>query len=136
MTAMKQTLLMETLLGQTRLAVIEDGELCELYCERPDGEHVCGNIYLGRVENVLPGMNAAFVDIGLKKNGFLYAGDIRLDLRSDPALADRLGKERVDARLRPGQEVLDAARSTYLGTEYSGESDRRPKAGLLKKTNI
>ena len=38
--------------------------------------------------------------------------------------------------LRGGQEVLDTARSTYLGTEYSGEADRRPKAGLLKKTNI
>lgn len=38
--------------------------------------------------------------------------------------------------LRGGQEVLDAARSTYLGTEYSGPADRRPKAGLIKKTNI
>jgi len=38
--------------------------------------------------------------------------------------------------LRGGQEVLDAARSTYLGTEYSGPADRRPKTGLLKKTNI
>ncbi|MBQ1562100.1 MULTISPECIES: hypothetical protein [Caulobacter] len=50
--------------------------------------------------------------------------------------AHLMGQRGQKRGLRGGQEVLDAARSTYLGTEYSGESDRRPKAGLLKKTNI
>ena len=47
-----------------------------------------------------------------------------------------MGQSGQKRGLRGGQEVLDNARSTYLGTEYSGEADRRPKAGLLKKTNI
>ncbi len=47
-----------------------------------------------------------------------------------------MGQSGQKRGLRGGQEVLDTARSTYLGTEYSGDSDRRPKAGLLKKTNI
>ena len=50
--------------------------------------------------------------------------------------AQVLGQPGQKRGLRGGQEVLDTARSTYLGTEYSGEADRRPKAGLLKKTNI
>ncbi len=50
--------------------------------------------------------------------------------------AHLMGQPGQKRGLRGGQEVLDTARSTYLGTEYSGESDRRPKAGLLKKTNI
>ena len=50
--------------------------------------------------------------------------------------AQVMGQSGQKRGLRGGQEVLDTARSTYLGTEYSGEADRRPKAGLLKKTNI
>jgi hypothetical protein len=50
--------------------------------------------------------------------------------------AQIIGQPGQKRGLRGGQEVLDTARSTYLGTEYSGEADRRPKAGLLKKTNI
>ena len=73
---MKQTLLMERVMDQTRLAVIEQGALCELYVRRPDSENLSGNIYLGRVENVLPGMNAAFVDIGLHENGLIHASNM------------------------------------------------------------
>ena len=50
--------------------------------------------------------------------------------------AHLMGQSGQKRGLRGGQEVLDAARSTYLGTEYSGQSDRRPKAGLIKKTEI
>lgn len=84
--------------------MIEDGRTRELYYERPGMEKLAGNIYLGRVENVLPGMNAAFVDIGLDKNGFLYAGDIRIDTRSEHGLADQLsrGAHREDDSSRPG----------------------------------
>ena len=51
-------------MDQTRLAVIEDGRLMELHVERPDAENLTGNVYLGRVEQVVPGMNAAFIDLG------------------------------------------------------------------------
>lgn len=104
--AVKQILLMERVMDQTRLAVIEDGALCELYEQRPSGENLSGNIYLGRVENVLPGMNAAFVDIGMEKKGFLAAGDIRLFSQGDRALSTMLGKARIEKLVRPGQQVL------------------------------
>ena len=103
---MKRVLLMERVMDQTRLAIVEDGLLCELYRQTPGGEYLSGNIYLGRVENVLPGMNAAFVDIGMEKNGFLGAGDIRLFAQNDRALATLLGKARIEQLVRPGQQLL------------------------------
>ena len=103
---MKHTLLMECVLDETRLAVIEDGALCELILRQPDSEELTGNIYLGRVENVLPGMNAAFVDIGLDKNAFLYAGDIQLDSRDAQELASQLNAVRIQKMVHPGQQVL------------------------------
>jgi ribonuclease G len=59
---------------ENRVAILEDGELAELYIERE--ERVIGSIYKGKVQNVLPGMGAAFVDIGLGRNAFLYVDDI------------------------------------------------------------
>ena len=107
---MATEILMDSLKGETRVAVVEDGELAEFLLERADSVKLAGNIYLGRVENVLPGMNAAFVDIGLAKNGFLYAGDMRMDRRDFGADADKVGAE-LDSRtitqlVRRGQEVL------------------------------
>lgn len=102
---MKQILLMERVMDQTRLAVIEEGQLCELYHRHPNDENLSGNIFLGRVENVLPGMNAAFVDIGMEKNGFLNAGDIPLFAQGDRALAGMLGRARIEKLVRPGQQL-------------------------------
>jgi ribonuclease G len=59
--------------------MLEDGELVELYVEDQDSQQTLGSIYRGRVVNVLPGMHAAFVDIGIEKNAFLYFGDINAD---------------------------------------------------------
>lgn len=64
---------------QTRVALMVDGETDELLIEKRGQGRLVGNIYKGRVQNVLPGMQAAFVDIGLERNAFLYAGDIQLD---------------------------------------------------------
>ena len=62
-------------ISENRLALVEDGELVELYIERRNHRRMVGNIYKGRVANVLPGMQAAFIDIGLEKNCFLYVKD-------------------------------------------------------------
>ncbi|ANE47175.1 ribonuclease [Paenibacillus swuensis] len=62
--------------NQTEVALLENGMLAEYYVERPSGRTVAGNIYRARVVNVLPGMQAAFVDIGLRKNAFLYVDDL------------------------------------------------------------
>ncbi|HWQ57896.1 MAG TPA: Rne/Rng family ribonuclease [Clostridia bacterium] len=64
---------------QTRVVLAEDGAPSEVYIERRGRERLVGNIYKGKVQNVLPGMQAAFVDIGLERNAFLYAGDIQTD---------------------------------------------------------
>lgn len=114
---MKQTLLMERVAGQTRLAVIEDNALCELYYQRPDTENLSGNIYLGRVENVLPGMNAAFVDIGMEKNGFLAAGDARLFAQGDRELAQTLGKVRIEQVAKAGKTLLVQAVKSQPGAK-------------------
>ena len=103
---MKRELVLERVQAQTRLAVLEDGRLCEIYYERGDKTKLTGNIYAGRVQNILPGMNAAFVDIGLKKNAFLYAGDICFDTRDQAELKDQLEKKRIEAMLRPGQMIV------------------------------
>lgn len=60
---------------ETRMAIVTDGQLSGFELERPSHSHLVGNIYSGKVQNVLPGMQAAFVDIGFKKNAFLYIGD-------------------------------------------------------------
>lgn len=74
---------------ETRAAVTENGILTELYIERPKGLGVSGNIYKGKVERVLPGMEAAFVDIGLMKSAFLYVNDFYDDFYELEGLVDR-----------------------------------------------
>src|SRR5262249_20730168 len=74
--AAKRELLVSAGVTERRVAVLEDDKVAEVYLERPDRRSIAGNIYLGTVDNVLPGMEAAFVDIGLEKNGFLYVDEI------------------------------------------------------------
>ncbi|WP_139249965.1 Rne/Rng family ribonuclease [Lutispora thermophila] len=96
--------------GQTRVAVLEDNELVEIYMEGQEGQSIVGNIYKGLVENVLPGMGAAFIDIGTGKNAFLYVKDVLPDLSSYDAVSS-VGSEsnrsqRIEDYLKAGQEVL------------------------------
>jgi ribonuclease G len=74
--AAKRELLVSVDVGEQRVAVLEDDKVAEVYLERPEKRSIAGNIYLGQVDNVLPGMEAAFVEIGLEKNGFLYVDEI------------------------------------------------------------
>ncbi len=74
--AAKRELLISVDVGEQRVAIIEDDRVAEVYLERPERRSIAGNIYLGVVDNVLPGMEAAFVEIGLEKNGFLYVDEI------------------------------------------------------------
>src|SRR5215212_5944653 len=64
---------------ETRVALVENGHIAEFYLERKKDKGVVGNIYKGRVVRVLPGMQAAFVDIGLEKAAFLYVSDVVYD---------------------------------------------------------
>src|SRR5687767_14069058 len=73
---MKRELLINAGTRETRVAILEDGKLVELLVDRPDNRRMVGDIYLGRVEAVLPGIQAAFVDIGTEKSAFLHASDL------------------------------------------------------------
>ena len=76
---MVNELIINTRLHETRVALIENGVVVELHIERKTGQELMGNIYRGRVVRVLPGMQAAFVDIGLDRTAFLYVSDVHKD---------------------------------------------------------
>ena len=73
---MKKEIFINESMGETRIAIQEDGQIVEVYIERQDKQRMVGNIYKGKVENVLPGMQAAFVDIGYELNAFLPFSEI------------------------------------------------------------
>src|SRR6201992_3936477 len=111
---MKKTILVSAERGETRVAVLEakakgsQANVAELYMERRGRRSIVGNIYKGKVDNVLPGMEAAFVDIGLERNGFLHVDEIVL---ADGARAPRGGRgrakgARINELIKPGQEIL------------------------------
>ena len=122
----------------SQIAVLEGRALIEHYVSRTqdDATQIDGNIYLGRVQNVLPGMEAAFVDIGTPKNAVLYRGDVRYD-REDLLPADntpesggdearqakgaRASRQGADARieqlLRPGQSIVCQVTKNPIGTK-------------------
>jgi ribonuclease E len=102
----------------TQIAVLEGRTLIEHYVSRPadDTTQIDGNIYLGRVQNVLPGMEAAFVDIGTPKNAVLYRGDLRYD-EDDVALA---GEE--DTRLASGRPSGPAREARIEQLLHTGQS--------------
>jgi ribonuclease E len=89
--------------GHTHIAVLEGRNLVEHTLATPSGnESIDGNIYVGRVQNVLPGMEAAFVDIGTPKNGVLYRGDVAFD----KADVESGGRPKIERMLKNGQTVL------------------------------
>jgi ribonuclease G len=98
--AAKRELVVSVDVGEQRVAVLEDGRVAEVYLERPDRRSIAGNIYLGQVDNVLPGMEAAFVEIGLEKNGFLYVDEI-----VGPELERGHGRKIQDL-ISKGQQIL------------------------------
>src|ERR1041385_6187657 len=92
--------------GRNHKGLADDYRIAELYIERRGGRSIVGNIYKGKVDNVLPGLEAAFVDIGLDKNGFLHADDIVMP-GVEVARRGRGGKgQRISELLKPGQEIV------------------------------
>lgn len=91
--------------GRIQIAVLEDGVLVEHYVAKAQDASLIGNVYLGRVQNVLPSMEAAFVDIGRGRNAVLYSGEVDWDA----AAAEGEGKNqarRIELALKPGDRVL------------------------------
>jgi ribonuclease G len=135
---------------ETRVAVQERNLLTELYLERHRHRSIVGSVYKGTVTNVLPGMQAAFVDIGLSKDAFLYAGDYTANLTdaghamlsgaeddADPDADSEEGEEPkreatgpIEEMLSRNQEVLVQVSKESLGTKGAGSrpSSRFPGA--------
>ena len=104
---------------QIRIGVLEDRQLVEYYVERTNEERVIGNIYKGRVANVLPGIQAAFVDIGLEKNAFLYVGDMYNFKHNseDEVVYEAIAKTSIKDILHVGQEILVQVVKESMGTK-------------------
>jgi ribonuclease G len=98
--------------GEQTVAVLEDGKPAEVYLGRPERRSVAGNIYKGVVDNVLPGMEASFVDIGLQRNGFLYVDEIVV-----PELEGKRHGKRIQELISRGEEVLVQAVKDPMGTK-------------------
>jgi len=135
---MKREIVVNSSMVETRVAVLEDGHLAELMIADARNAGLAGNIYKGRVLKILPGMQAAFVDIGLSKDAFLYVRDIYEDLEdyeqiltageesegeerlpppSPPKRPPRQGQPSIDELLQEGQEVLVQVAREPLGTK-------------------
>ncbi|HJO47783.1 MAG TPA: Rne/Rng family ribonuclease, partial [Candidatus Scalindua sp.] len=98
---------------ESRIAILEDGVLEELYIERFSREQIAGNIYKGRIVNVEPSIEAAFVNIGISRNGFLHVSDVKNYRRngeeqsdSDSTAKTKENKSRIKTLISPDQEVL------------------------------
>jgi ribonuclease G len=103
---------------ETRAALLEDGVVCELFVERESQRGLVGNIYKGTVSRVLPGMEAAFIEIGLERTAFLHASDAAaaVELDEPPAEAAPAAR-RIEEMLREGQEVLVQVQKEPFGTK-------------------
>lgn len=93
---MKKEIIVNRTLEETKVAVLEDGRLCDIFIERRESEKILNNIYKGKVQNIVPGLNSAFVDIGFGKSAYLGAADI---------VAAR-GEHSIENMLEDAQEVM------------------------------
>jgi ribonuclease G len=126
----KKKIVINTNAFQTRVALIEKGELAEIFIEQTDQKNLIGNIYKGIVTRVLPGMNSAFIDIGLVRSAFLFGGDV-LDPEEEPKLDINLeffetqdeytrikaNKKPIEKILREGQEIIVQISKEPLGSK-------------------
>src|SRR5215213_3451779 len=109
---MKKTILVSADRGETRVAVLESKskggkrDVAELYIERRGRRSIVGNIYKGKVDNVLPGMEAAFVDIGLERNGFLHVDEIVLPGGEQAPKRGRGNGKKISELIKSGQEIV------------------------------
>jgi ribonuclease G len=116
---------------ETRLAILEDDQLAEIYYERENEYTLAGSVYKGRVTRVLPGMQSAFVDIGLERDAFLYVTDfLEMEDQEDTDEVERASAQGNTVRQQPTAQAQDHSR-TDQGRPEQGRADRqsRPDRG-------
>lgn len=118
---MYREILIQVAEDETKVAVLEEGQLAEIYVERGLDQRLVGNIYKGVVKNVLPGMQAAFVDIGLEKNAFLYVEDVLTNIHGlDGELqgdSTELTQPNIRDLVKEGQEIVVQIAKEPIGTK-------------------
>ncbi|MFA5038513.1 MAG: Rne/Rng family ribonuclease [Candidatus Omnitrophota bacterium] len=104
---------------EKRVAILEDGKLENYFVERPQDRTILGNIYKGRVETIVPSVGAAFVNVGMEKNGFLYLNDtLALAMEEEGVeLKEGNGKRPENAPLKEGQELIVQITKEPFGTK-------------------
>jgi ribonuclease G len=130
--SMKREILINATQRETRVAILEDDQLVELLVDRPEARRMVGDIYLGKVEAVQPGLQAAFVDIGTEKSAFLHASDLVFDEEPDDEDADEDGDEDVRARngrakAPPIQDVLKRGQQLIVQVSKEPISTKGPR---------
>ena len=129
---MQKELIISTTSQETKIAILEDDELVEYYIERHRSQGIVGNIYKGKVTKVLPGMQSAFVDIGLERDAFLYVSDFFEDTEEYDKIVSTVEDE--VAQLQDGAACLRhtcsrlpaaASGSTYARSRPDRSHSRR-----------
>ena len=128
---MKREILINATQRETRVAILEDDQLVELLVDRPDARRMVGDIYLGKVEAVQPGLQAAFVDIGTEKSAFLHASDLVFDEGDDEDTeeeGDDDGRGRNGrAKAPPVQDVLKRGQQLIVQVSKEPISTKGPR---------
>jgi ribonuclease G len=120
---MTRDLIVSSTPQETKVALLEDGVVSELFIEREAHRGIVGNLYKGQVTRVLAGMQSAFVDLGLERDGFLHVADVFEELDENLLTPEEQGPAGhrnsgpIEERLRPGQEVLVQIVKEPLGTK-------------------
>ena len=119
---MKREILISATAQETRVAIMEDDVLVELMVDRPDNERIVGDIYIGQVQAVLPGIQAAFVDIGTDKAAFLHVSDVAkdpADEEEDEEEEEDRGRQMppIQDLIEKGQRLLVQATKEPIGTK-------------------
>src|SRR3954449_3985769 len=119
---MSKEMIISSSAHETRVAILEDDQVAEIFIEREHQRGVVGNLYKGRVSKVLPGMQSAFVDLGLERDGFLYVSDVVATFEE----FDRLETDE-DPSSQPAAGGVAAARQGGRGPrDRNGEREKQP----------
>lgn len=125
---MKKEIVLSVSSTETRIAILEDSQLVEIYVERPENERMVGDIYLGKVENIIKGIQAAFIELGLEKNAFLPFADIGSRVRDYSGFSETVHKldagknfhkksAQINSTLKEHQEILIQITKEPIGSK-------------------
>jgi ribonuclease G len=134
---MPSELVINATLPEIRVALLEDGEISDLSIEYEKNKSIVGNVYKGRIVRVLPGMQAAFVDIGLERAAFLYVGDIVYDAEEDEDEEERGGgRQAAEEAPQENQEEAGNGNETldFEPAEIIAEKNLAPLEDIDNKT--